>query len=220
MFKRSFHLLINALIALFATQTLAMDSGSGTLFPLEDNGVWYYTGTYEKGESDGEDTEIIEFNLKSEVVRFVTGGGYVGAHMMGHPFDALSILDGAVCRSSYVYYLLGNDVYLIENQQDMNTAMGGRYDPSAEEKFISFPLISGLYQGTIVGESGWVVKTTRISVPALRGPVDGYAFIMKKPDEGKMMTFAPGVGITAYYYIDYTTGEKIKLKLTEYILTE
>ena len=220
MFKRSFHLVINALIALFATQTLAMDSGSGTLFPLEESGVWYYTGTYERGVGDGEDTEIVEFSLKSEVIRFVTGGGYVGAHMMGHPFDALTIMSGTLSRSSYVYYLLGNNVYLIENQQDMNTAMGGRYDPRADEEFISFPLISGLYQGTIGGESGWIVKTTRISVPALRGPVDGYAFIMRKPEEGKMMTFAPGVGITAYYYINYTTGEKIKLKLTEYVFDD
>jgi hypothetical protein len=220
MFKRSIGLVINALIALFATQALAMESGSGTLFPLEESGTWYYTGTYEKGGSAGEDAEIVEFSLKSEVLRFVTGGGYVGAHMTGHPFDALSILNGSISRSSYVYYLLGNDVYLIDNQQDMNTAMGGRYDPKDEEKFISFPLITGLYQGTIGGESGWIVKTTRISVPALRGPVDGYAFIMKKPDEGKMMTFAPGVGITAYYYMDYTTGDKIKLKLTEYILDE
>lgn len=213
-------MVLNALIALCATQALAMESGSGTLFPLEESGTWYYTGTYEKGGGSGEDVEIVEFSLKSEVLRLVSGGGYVGVHMMGHPFDALTILDGAVCRSSYVYYLLGNDVYLIDDQQDMNTAMGGRYDPKAEEKFISFPLISGLYQGTIGGESGWVVKTTRISVPALRGPVDGYAFIWKEPDEGKMMTFAPGVGITAYYYMNYTTGDKIKLKLTEYILDD
>ena len=220
MFKRAFHLILNALIALFATQALAMESGGGMVFPLEDSGIWYYAGTNEKGGSDGENTEIVEFSLKSEVLRFVTGGGYVGAHMMGHPFDAVTIMEGTLCRSSYVYYLLGSDVYLIENQQDMNTAMGGRYDPKVEEKFISFPLISGLYQDTIEGESGWIIKTTKISVPALRGPVDGYAFIMKKPDVGKMMTFAPGVGITAYYYMDYTTGDKIKLKLTEYILDE
>jgi hypothetical protein len=218
MLKRTFHIILNALIALFATQTLAMESGTGMLFPLEESGTWYYTGTYEKGGGDAESSEIIEFNLKSEVLRLVTGGGYVGAHMMGHPFDSLTILNGGLSRTSYVYYLLGNDVYLIDNQQDMNTAMGGRYDPKTEEKFISFPLITGLYKGTIFGESGWIVKTTRISVPALRGPVDGYAFIMKKPEEGKMMTFAPGVGITAYYYMDYDTGDKIKLKLTEYIL--
>jgi len=219
MLKRTFTLALNALIALFATQALAMDSGTGTVFPLEESGTWYYTGTYEKG-GDGENTEIVEFSLKSEVLRYVTGGGYVGAHMMGHPFDALTILTGALSRSSYVYYLLGSDVYMIENQQDMNTAMGGRYDPKSEEKFISFPLISGLAPDTMRGESGWIIKTTKISVPALRGPVDGYAFILKKPDEGKMMTFAPGVGITAYYYMDYTTGDKIKLKLTEYMLDD
>lgn len=220
MLKRTFTLVLNALIALFATQALAMESGTGTVFPLEESGIWYYTGTYEKGGGDGENIEIVEFSLKSEVLRYITGGGYVGAHMMGHPFDAQTILNGALNRSSYVYYLLGSDLYMVENQQDMNTAMGGRYDPKAEEKFISFPLISGLSPDPIAGESGWIIKTTKISVPALRGPVDGYAFILKKPDEGKMMTFAPGVGITAYYYMDYTTGDKIKLKLTEYLLDE
>lgn len=199
------------ILAMSTSTAVAWDTNS--IFPINEGAKWRYTGMWENINT-GKKTPI---SLEARVLRFVNGGGYIGAHMQGHPLDVESIGSGGIIKSTYVYYVLGNRVYKITNPSDMNSAMSGRYDPKEDEIFMTFPLRPGAYFGKMAGESGWQVEAASIPIAAVKCKMDGHRMILKKGDRVKLMTFVPLVGITSYQYLNYNTGDKIQLNLSEYI---
>ncbi len=191
---------------------MALAWDTANVFPLGEGKKWTYTGTWENINSD----KKTPISVEVKVLRFVNGGGYIGAHMQGHPTDIESFESGKIKLSTYMYYILGNNVYIITDQANMGSAMRGRYDPKPEELFMTLPLKPGAYSGEIVGESGWLVEAASISIPALRCKMDGHRLILKNENRGKLMTFVPLVGITSYSYVNYNTGDKLHINLSEY----
>ncbi|MBN1574704.1 MAG: hypothetical protein JW984_16015 [Deltaproteobacteria bacterium] len=215
--RTGIRIVLKALFPLLAMSTsTAVAWDTSNIFPINEGARWKYTGMWENINT-GKKTPI---SLEAKVLRFVNGGGYLGAHMQGHPTDIESIKSGEVAKSTYVYYVLGNRVYKITNPSDMNSAMSGRYDPREDEIFMTFPLKPGAYFGKMAGDNGWQVEAASIPIPAVRCKMDGYIIILKKKDMIKLMTFVPIVGITSYQYLNYNTGDKIKLNLSEYVTGE
>ena len=212
--RTGIRIVLKALFPILAVSTsTAVAWDTSRIFPINEGAKWKYTGMWENINT-GKKTPI---SLEAKVLRFVNGGGYVGAHMQGHPTDIENIESGEIVKSTYVYYVLGNRVYMITNPSSMGSAMSGRYDPKENEIFMTFPLRPGAYFGKMAGESGWQVEAATIPIPAIRCKMDGHRIILKKEDRGKLMTFVPLVGITSYQYINYNTGDKIHLNLSEYI---
>ena len=180
------------------------------IFPLNDGAKWVYTG-----EWDG-NVKKNAISVEMRVLRFVNGGGYIAAHMSGHPKDAAIIEDGKIKSSTYVYYVIDSEVYMITDPYNMEAAMGGRYDPKPEDLFMELPLVPGAVSKPIAGESGWFVEATKIKVPALRNQIEGFSLIFKNSDKAELISFAPCVGITSYQYVDYSSGENVILVLSEY----
>lgn len=212
--KNVVKIMIRALLALFATSaSTALAWDTTRIFPLENGAKWKYTGTWENINTG----EKIPISLDAKVLRFVNGGGYIGAHMQGHPTDIENFKSGTIKSSTYVYYILGNNVYMITDQANMGTAMSGRYDPKPEEIFMTLPLKTGTYFDKMAGDTGWTVEAAKIPIPSFKCTMDGHMLILKKEDRGKLMTFVPLVGITSYQYVNYKTGDKLQLNLSEYI---
>ncbi len=181
------------------------------VFPLNNGAKWVYSG-----EWDG-DTKINAISVEMKVLRFVNGGGYIAAHMSGHPKDAASSIEGGkITPSTYVYYVIGSEVYMVTKPYDMEAAMSGRYDPKPEDLFMELPLMPGPISKPISGENGWFVEAVKINVPALRDQIEGFSLIHKNDDKAEVISFAPCVGITSYQYIDYVSGDNVILVLSEY----
>jgi hypothetical protein len=201
---------VTIITALLLCSTSANAWDTINIFPLNSGAKWVYSG-----EWDG-DSETNEISVEMRVLRFVNGGGYVAAHMSGHPKDAANIEDGKITPSTYVYYVIGTEVYMITDSYNMEAAMGGRYDPKSEDLFMELPLVPGSVSKPIAGENGWFVEATKIKVPALRNQIEGFSLILKNSDKAELISFAPCVGITSYQYIDYASGENVTLVLSEY----
>ena len=214
--KIAVRIVLRVLFVFFAmSPSMALAWNTTNIFPLGEGMKWTYTGTWENINGDKK-TPISPTSIETKVLRFVNGSGYIGAHMQGHPTDIESLESGEVKLSTYVYYILGTNVYMITNQANMGSAMRGRYDPKPEELFMALPLKPGAFFGKIAGESGWLVETINILVPALRSKMAGYRLILKNENKVRLMTFVPLVGITSYSYVDYNTGDKLHINLSEY----
>lgn len=212
MTKSLVKLTITAVLLLFSVSAKGWDTTS--VFPLNDGAKWVYSGEWENDRDENPDVSTISIEMK--VLRFVNGGGYIAAHMSGHPKDAASIEDGKITPSSYVFYVIGTDVYMVTNPSDMDAAMRGRYDPKPKDLFMELPLIPGSVSKPIAGENGWFIEASKINVPALRDPIEGFSMILKNDDKAELISFAPCVGITSYQYIDYISGDNVILILSEY----
>lgn len=201
-----------AILLLWAVSAKAWDTTN--IFPLNDGAKWVYSGEWENDRDENPDVSTISIEMK--VLRFVNGGGYIAAHMSGHPKDAASIEDGKITPSSYVFYVIGTNVYMVTNPSDMDAAMRGRYDPKPKDLFMELPLVPGPFSKSITGEKGWFIEAAKINVPALRGPIEGFSLIHKNDDKAEFISFAPCVGITSYQHIDYISGDNVILVLSEY----
>lgn len=197
-----------ASLLLCSAQAKAWDTAS--IFPLNNGAKWVYSGEWDK------DTKTNAISVEMRVLRFVNGGGYIAAHMSGHPKDAATIENGKITPSTYVYYVIGTEVYMITDSYNMEAAMGGRYDPKPEDLFMELPLVPGAVSKPIAGENGWFVEATKIKVPALRNQIEGFSLIFKNSDKAELISFAPCVGITSYQYVDYVSGDNVILVLSEY----
>jgi hypothetical protein len=185
------------------------------IFPLTEGAKWTYTGIYEESDAEGNTLTRTDISVEAKVLRFVNGGGYVAAYMNGYPKDALSFADGEGTLTTYVYFVLDSRVYMITDNTDMERALSGRYDPKPNDLFIALPPTPGPVPEPLIGEEGWVIEEQKITVPALRGTIDGFSILLQKDDRAEMLTFAPCVGVTSYQYYDYDSGKKIILRLSE-----
>ena len=206
--------MITLILSLGAISSMGWDSSN--IFPLSDKGRWVYSGVREETR-DGVTREI-PITMEMKVLRLVTGGGYIAAHMRGNPLDAASSEGGEINPSTYAYYILGDDVYMIVDSADVNSSMVGRYEPKPDDLFMELPLIPGNLTGTIAGEKGWTVEEIKVSVPAIRGTMDGIALTLRTEDRADILTFVPCVGFTSYQFMDYVTGDRVLLKLIEFYI--
>jgi len=195
-------------------------------FPLRSGAYWIYEGRVEWEDRQAPDG-IAQKTLswKMEVIRTATIGRYDIAVMKGHPSDLAFYQEGRA-RSEYLIVRDGNKYYRIDGSTvpDIATLESKL---NVDSLFLVIPPPKGcLARNPDENRNDlmycWAAEDIQpIRLDAVKGVPAGknypaYELVMRTNPDHQFVTFASGVGITAYVYGHHGSVSEVDLRLVEY----